>query len=346
MEKQFDSGESLRKIAELEKEEQKLNQQLEGKFNKVFEKENQEGREPEIEVNIFYSGHWEEKELKGLAEKFAEADIYIPEGYGWMPEMLEGFRNCSEGGKTPAEIMKEWQITPENNLSYPFILKELEMIHDSGKAVTFIDLPCSSGLERSSRQLPFIYNNDVNFENNLNNFKEFLNNFAGMNKKREEYMLSQFKPKIQELLEQNPILRNKEKLNVLLTLGAAHTGIWHNLKKAGEKVSVDFSSWPVIFSFNNEVVRKYMFSLEIDDELASRAMLEWEIMKYNILPPLGSSLRTQKVMRKIFFRFNQEEIRELLTQPYYLLETFYSKLAEKNLKIPESGEEAEEFLKQ
>lgn len=94
----------------------------------------------------------------------------------------------------------------------------------------------------------------------------------------------------------------------------------------------------------NEAIRKCRFNLEVGDELASRALLEWEFFNYRDFLPLGDSLKSQMVMRKIFSRFNSEEIREILAQRYFL-KTLDAKLAEKGLKIPESEQEADEILK-
>jgi hypothetical protein len=57
-----------------EDEEINLKRRLEEKSNEVFEKENREGKKPEIAVNIFYSGHLEAQEAEEQAEKFAEAE--------------------------------------------------------------------------------------------------------------------------------------------------------------------------------------------------------------------------------------------------------------------------------
>lgn len=229
-----------------EDKEINLKRRLGEKSNEVFEKENREGKKPEIAVNIFYSGHLEAQEAEEQAEKFAEADIYIPELVAWRPEILQNFRDCSEGKKTPAEIMKEWELTPGTDPSYSFRLKQLEMIYGSGKAVTFIDIPYGHPLEWP--QFSFTYLQETSFKDNLENFKKFLLAWAERQKKREEYMVSRLRPKVQELLNENSALKEKDKLNVLLSLGAFHTGFWHALKKTGEKVSADFGAPSVIFS--------------------------------------------------------------------------------------------------
>lgn len=58
------------------------------KENNEFQQPFQESGNPKISINIFYGHHSIEKDIDGLREAFAKADIYIPEFWTWRDREL------------------------------------------------------------------------------------------------------------------------------------------------------------------------------------------------------------------------------------------------------------------
>ncbi|MGB9609215.1 MAG: hypothetical protein ACPL3E_02450 [Minisyncoccia bacterium] len=82
-----------------------------------------------------------------------------------------------------------------------------------------------------------------------------------------------------EVCAQFPELKNKEKLKVLVNLGAFHTGVFHLLKKEKIPAQATFIKKPYLFSRAGEMTRKERF-------------FPREIILMNLLP---------KVLLEIFY---------------------------------------------
>jgi hypothetical protein len=166
-------------------------------------------------------------------------------------------------------------------------------------------------------------------------------------------MLEQLEPAIEKLLKENPNLRQKSQLNVLMTLGTFHTGFFKLLRKKGTSVSREFSEMPYTFSFFNEAVRRARFGMEVSDELVAKALLEkflldrfgWEIWQLTNL-----SYKTYLFVRILASQFTFDEIKNLFDEWYKYgdqkksQEFLFLYLDKKGIKFPQSPEEFDKFL--
>ena len=299
--------------------------------------------EPALSVDVFYSTHDTPKDFEKLADFLPQADIYIPEVIGWSSVDQAHYDAVSEGRKTPEEIVESLKITtPDMYPLHDTKLKEFEILYNSHKPITLIDIPLRHSLTQrfNTLDVAFLESLTGHFEDDLESYKNFLQQLAQFQREREEYILSQFKPKIAELLDDHPELREKADLRVLVALGGLHTPIWHSLKKSGQKTATFFKSKPYVYSHENEAIRRNMFGKEVSDELATRAYLESEFFAH-FTPARDEDTETLAIlMRKIIDQFSVTDVKAVFDEVEKgknFLDVFRTACREKNLK-PETQE--------
>ena len=184
--------------------------------------------------------------------------------------------------------------------------------------------------------------------------------FANLQNQREKYMLSKLKPKIKDVLEIYPRLKDKQSINVLLILGAVHTRLHNQLKRSNqyETVNREFNVIPFSYSFHDEARRRYLFSRPLTDTLLGRVFLE-NIFTFSFFDVRGfgsrpsfineevGSVKIESFKRKIISQFSFEEAREIfekLKQGESAWQLFETKFVEKGIKIPSSEKELDEYL--
>jgi hypothetical protein len=328
------------------------------RFNRRVSQEEQKWNFPQLSVDIFFSGHQTYKDMELLPGRFKIADIFIPEGLGWSQENLEMFRAIANG-----TVPRGVRDTTSNLHSYTHGL--FDMVYGSKKPIEYIDVPFNHPLMKEFNRLRSIeFSVEGSFPEFLHNIGDAYRKEAQFQRKREEYMISHLKPRIEELLPLYPSLKQKHSLNVLLSLGAVHTPVYMHLKRSNhyQKVDRSFSVMPSIYSFVEEVKRRCMFGKEVNDELLARVFLEkaFNLVFVETEDPEGligkpsfieeeiSTGKFDMLKRKIISQFNFEEAKEMfeqMKQEKDFKQWFESKFAEKGIKLPTSRKELDEFLK-
>lgn len=341
---------------------------LKNRLGQVFGKEKRQGV-PKMEIDIFFSPHATVKDLEGFKERFAHCDIFIPEALEWNMPYLEFCKNISFGNGGLKELTKRREEELGIKFS-PRRIKELEIIYNSHKPITIIDLPDSYPDIQSFREDAYGPPFTGSFSEVLHYTGDFMRTWADHNLEREKYWLSQFKPTILQSLQEYPWLKKKERIKILLMLGQIHTTFYHALKNREESVTRSFRNIPATYSFSGETLRRYMFGKKITNELVAKAFLE-TILFGN---PLEASMQVveedsdklDRLQRKIISQFSFEDAKEIferfkqkilelgrsganreeLIRPIFLYISmwFHNKLKEKGIKIPQSEKELDEFL--
>lgn len=359
MQKNIEAMPSLKYIPDKPRGNENLFQaeekKLENEFNEKLKEKQKEG-EPAVEVSIFFAAHKTAKDIEGLKKPFANCDIFIPEGCGWTNEILKCYRQVSEGMLTPDEALKkmEFKIWYPN---YSANLKALEILHNSQKPLMFIDLPRGSDILYRYMSSEILVNQDLSsiemgsvnsyVDKKFDMLKEHLKDSVKIEIEREKFMLQNLYPQLQKLLSERPDLKTKEKLNILLFLGAAHTGIYHALKKSAPSTKKDMSRMPFVFSIMPEIKRRYMFGKEVDDKLIIQFIFEYLWLHKTIYSNLklitDDSLKIQSFGRALISSFSAKEMREINSKKDKTL--FLDKLNEKNIKLPKTEQELDEMTK-
>lgn len=306
---------------------------------------------PNIKYELYFSPHGNPDDFQGLFKLIKDADIYIPEVYGWSKEYLGIYQNVSAGKKTPEQAIREKQIDDvEMN---KLLLEELQALYKTNKPIAFIDLPEEEVPQGKNR----IWLGARDFEGLLANVQHYLDEESKLNHKREEHMVEELATKVDEILDSNPDLKTKHKVRVLVSLGSVHTGVYHELRDSGERVEREFNVMPQVYSLSDEGVRRYMWEKPIDQQLLAQILLETtfgEVFQSELEKVSTDNTKIDLFKRKVASRFDIDEIRNifhLLTYTdwnyfkgsfeghmTYLMET-------KGLKIPQSEQELDEIVK-
>ncbi len=229
-----------------------------------------------IAINIFYGGHKTGEDQRGLKKEFAKADVYVPEYPSWTPETLEIFQRVSEGSLEPDDAVK--RLNPSSRKAK---LADLRILYNSNKPIIFADVSATNpifweNVDQLSRwaELTDAPALNTSFVEYLEHIRNAIKDLTQAQKERENYILLNLGPKIKELLKEHPELKNRERLNVLLNLGAAHTSVFRTLRENKQEVHRAFNNMPQIFSYTEEGIRSVLFNRDIGDELISKISLE------------------------------------------------------------------------
>ncbi|MDO8451550.1 MAG: twin-arginine translocation signal domain-containing protein, partial [bacterium] len=233
--------------------------------------EKKEAEDPGVRVEFAYAPHRTASDMKKLRERVAEADVVALEGSGWEPYELKTWRDLSEGTITPEQVFREFGMSNANEGDRKWF-EEYKIIYNSHKAIDSIDVPYGNPLndEITDHLATPMFFYDGDFEKALESTKNHTKNWAEIQKKREAYMLARLK----EVAKEHVLPDQKRKLNILISLGAVHTGMRHKLEGGGADTRAAFGSMPFIFSNEDELLRRYLFEKTVDDALVASALLE------------------------------------------------------------------------
>lgn len=314
-----------------------LRQKFENKFNESFAMVLNEGK-PKISLDIFYSPHETAEDLEGLSksEKFRQADVYIPEIFGWNKGSLRFLREAALGEIGFEELRKK-----SKRYSKPF-RKTLEGLYNSQKAVTLIDVKSDSGLRKESDTIwDYSPSLDGDFSQLLVYTKTFLQNLSSYITRREDYMLLQITPqRVEELLGRYPWLTSKKEIKILLSFGSGHAHIPDNYNKT---------------SFTDEGIIRSKFGEKVNDDLASKIFLE-DFFETLLSVPFSTvrdwltkdSKKIQTLKRIIIGQLNYKDAQRIFDYckrmrvfPRDEMERMFS---EKNIEIPGNEKELDGLL--
>ncbi len=279
---------------------------------------------PPISIHIFYSGHSYGGDLRGFYELFKAADIVIPEAFGWKEKNLKDYRDVASGKMNKDVITYLPSEVPNISFDREFLMT----LYGTNKKIVLIDAP------RESKMIDDV--NDFDRENKsfirslgAKNVEETIAQFRELEIRkarvvvsvRDEYMLEQLGLKTADLLNENPELLKKDKLSVLLILGATHTGVYHELK-ARERweasVSRSFRDVPQLYHYSAEVLRRLRFGKPVSDELLLKDLLESILSNKRsgvfVVKRPNSSAEYLNGLQSAVERFSIDEIKLLLNR--------------------------------
>jgi len=299
--------------------------------------------EPKLRLRILYAPHGSVEDFKLLEGKLREADIYFPENAGWNTDTEAAYQAYATGKYSTKELAVE-----------PALKRELGILEELGKsgktlAVGFVDLPeghpLVEPLYKLSSEKAILEFERGNFSEALKEIKKMARDNAQLTEQRDKYIQAQIGPKVKEMLVQYPELEEKldkgDELNVLLSLGPTHTRVFHLLKKAGEKVKREFTDSQYLFGPLQELVRRYLFGREVNDELAARALLFSKL-----LPDVALCNDTDKIYRvasKIVTNLELKDI-EKISSEFGSGRSLDRILKSFGIQIPQSEAEMDEII--
>lgn len=301
---------------------------------------------PEISYDILYGPHRTEKDFEKAKEIFSEADVYVPELVGWNRNIAQIYNEVSQGKTTP-------ELLPPEYFEYnPHLLRDLKMVEGSKKPILFVDIPQNHELleqnmaAKKLRRKSFNLFKEGQFELALKIMRESLEVFNNHLEDREDLIKNTLKEKVNELAERDSDLKEKSKINVLLTLGAGHTPVYHDLKKEGLSVSSK-SAYPLmVWDSFTEAGKKMRLSKnkEVDDELLANIFIERFIYPH-LSKATEDSNKMAQAGRKISSKLDLQEIKEISEEFGKGPEKdIIHILEERSIKIPKTEKEIDKML--
>lgn len=304
-------------------DERTFTQGLKERFAKALGKEQEPADAPNISLDIYYHEHDGKEEAQEIADHFKTADVFIPEMIGWSQKRVDVVNKVSQGELSPGEGALKLGYRP---FEQPYDFQLLQMVHNSNKPVAYIDYSRDDQIFWKNMDALDKMNGITKYWEYGNTFPEIIQeikhrtkNVAEYEKNREEFMIGNLKKTINSLVENNPDLRKKAKekgeLNVLLSMGAVHTGLSHILASGDNKVSSEFSENPMIYGVMHEGLRRYRVGKDVDDAFAAKMLAEGlitTIFRNAIKSKFPTYSTRNQYVRKIVDQFSYQDVEDII----------------------------------
>ncbi len=287
-----------------------------GTLKQIWEKIRFREKLPDVHFTVFFSPHGSAKDLKGFEELLQSADIYIPENASWTAERLKVFQDVANGKIHPDTLQ-----FPKTGME-GFAKKQMELLYNSRKVITFADVPRGHELDEQIRNQKrfnpaFVMKQIQSFPTLLMILQGQEREYQDVENKREQFILRQIPKAVRSAFKNSPELKQKQKLEVLLSLGAMHTPIFQVLKGKHPETTRRFNRIPFVYDYAEEVRRRIKFNKPIDQLLMAKMALEHMIYK-GIEDKLNTAdvdnAAIVPIHREILDQFSYEEIEQIFTQ--------------------------------
>ncbi len=224
------------------------------------------------ELSFYFSAHSNAEDFEKMREEFDRADVYISEQHGWTPDDLQAIRDIATGKRKPLHLAEGRPAKSAGDL-------EDEIIYNSHKPIYFVDIPSGHELENTDEG-----QNDLERATNdfslydINNAKESLISAANKNaaflQKKDSWIAKNIGNKIPEILKNEPALKNKENIKILIQFGASHFPIRRMIDKPMKTTRVKSWEQGLAFSYYDKLIQKIRFKRDIPEDLPLKALFE------------------------------------------------------------------------
>ncbi|MFA7286071.1 MAG: hypothetical protein WC052_00155 [Patescibacteria group bacterium] len=318
--------------------------------------ERKEKKLPPVHFEVFLLTHINAVDLHGVQDRFNEADLFVVENAGWTPSLKSLWRNVSLARITPEQALSELRSTMGNDDETPFeefFLELFKIIYGSNKPIVFADYPYDDphlwelhdNIMDASTCSP---TSEVPFDKKIVEAMAHLKTLADLQQRREDYMLSHLEEAIEDATIDRPDLKEKPSLRGLITIGSLHTGIFHALKRKDQDTKQTHTGMPTIYSYDDEVVRRFLFHKSVSKELVASALLETmlsHLIRTAILDATNENLFIVPYVRKVAEQFTYQEIEDIFQRNSEdAIDRVFFYLEQKAISQPESLDDIKQFL--
>lgn len=199
-----------------------------------------------VDLTILFAQHSTGDDLGNRDEfrrRLKKFDIFIPELFGFSDDDSNLYSRVSRGyTKPPKNIVGE----------YPdFETRLLDELYRTYVSVVFVDVQkndtvVSESLTNTIDKSQFFENG---FEEAIVLIQAGYLRLAESEEKRENAILRKIGPALQEIIDKNPKLNNKNRIKVLMLIGLVHKNIFFKLKDVAERQRTEtLQKTPVVIS--------------------------------------------------------------------------------------------------
>lgn len=325
---------------------EKLATGLEIQLNADLGSEAGEHKIPKVKIHIFFGTHGTEQEAELLRGPIQKADVYIPELASWDPGFKYALEDVVRGRKTPEVIMQERGINPDTDSMFGFTKRQLEILYKSNKLIALADVPYTNNISQRFSDTITSEIQRPTLRKLVQVMRIKLKERSEAHSDREDFMIIQLEKEMKAILADNPELMKKKQVNILMFLGAAHTRVYHILKKGRKNVSREFGKMPQFYGYRLEAMRRFQFGKEVNFELGTRVLMEEYLTDLFFKHLIVLTEDIDKIIyyiRKIVEKFNVEEIRKIIENetPGALLSTA---LKQKRIYQPTAETDLDSFI--
>jgi hypothetical protein len=256
---------------------------------------------PRVVFETYFSRHSTLADAAPLGEKISKCDIFVPEYHSWDSSHFKLFNELSRG-----EV-----YLGSDDL---FMQGLIGTMYGKNKSVTLIDYPAGHPSENDESSDDIRYS-EISFEEALRQRGEQHKKINIDDVLREEYMVEQLPLRLNEALESNPLLKQKDQINTLLFLGAGHTRVHHVLRTASPESVRHFPQKPFVYPPLFEELRSYEYGKRASDKLAAQSLMTQMLPeKFKLMKDLGDSPDVSAAassLRAFVSQFSVDEVRDI-----------------------------------
>jgi hypothetical protein len=305
--------------------------------------------EPKITVDFFFAYHGTNEDYSRLSEALKNADVYVPEAVNWTKEGEEIINEISQGKTKPEVTLKSAKDKEEQllyNRKIPVVLADIPENH-----------PLVRGWDNATENTNDAYKEFFagNFDEAIKKYKQSIIIEALIIKEREDFIVYQLKNELKTLTQKFPQLRNKKDINVLVTLGSAHTAVHHQLRSDSQSSKMILGRDTLIFSTHAEIIRRLIRNPKeiIDDGLYKKTFIE-EYISQILSDTTEDSNKSAWAARKLAAKLSADQIQFLSEASGKLVAmkvpkadrrtVLIKKLEEMGIKLPTTEEEIDKLI--
>ncbi|MEK7580192.1 MAG: hypothetical protein AAB465_01055 [Patescibacteria group bacterium] len=270
-----------------------------------------------MKIKFVLGPHTSKENVAPLQKNFKKCDIYIPEFAFYSENFKNDLQKLSAGELTPEKFMKIWG---SNSIYKDFEKEELKLLVGSNKEIFLADMPRGDKKIEKLEEKFQNYNQKVfdnfikgNFDKAIELINEELNLFAYIQNKRDYHIINSLKEYLPKFINNRPNLKNKEVVNILISLGESHSLPYITLKKSGQNVEREYpQEKPIIFEPYRIALReKELISPErFNQDILAKSLIERFIRTRIDKETKDEELITRLILQ-ISKRISSDEIKKL-----------------------------------
>jgi len=310
--------------------------------------------EPKVtfEVSLSRHAHGKDMEAAHLAEKMKNADVYLFEMVGCDDELVADLNAVSTHTMTPGQFFAKNAAASDDLLR-----AQVDAIYAApGVLVSTVDLKNDSRLFKKADALinapaktPF--NLGVAFKETLTQFLATAQAMAELQNMREIEMEARVESLLKAIRSKDmPQLKDQSEVRVLMQIGSAHTGVYHELKRLEKSTIQSFPSMPYVFAYKDELLRSLLFGKNASEELVAHAWLGHWVEQTGLVVISDDQQKDNHFERSVLSKFTMVDIHQLHDQmkrsdnPIEAFRTsFLAMVEQKQLHWPRTLEEYEQM---